>query len=140
MNTNRNKIGTGIATFLAGTVAIFPTLAADADHGSSADHNKRSKPSVLVGAANPKRWEPCPAVDTEPACEIVHLSSESSSHGSQVARDPDAADDSVVSIGDAKDRPGYEAVDSAYRTTDWVDDIGIGCRRVPWPRIVICPE
>ena len=29
--------------------------------------------------------------------------------------------------------------DDAGKAADWVDSIGINCRRVPWPEIVACP-
>jgi hypothetical protein len=109
MNTKRT-IGSWIAALAVGS-AVMGTSAA-------------------VAANGPQRWDICPAIDTVPLCEIVRLPGRSGAAGSDVAYVPVDADRIDDSTGDAND---------AGKAADWVDSIGINCRRVPWPEIVACP-
>jgi hypothetical protein len=95
--------------------------------------------SSAVGADSPQRWDPCPAADTVPVCEIVRTPGRSGSDGSEVAVRPAPADRSAVWTGDAKDHPGYGPVNPPDIHTEWVGSVGVGCRRVPWPQVIACP-
>ena len=87
--------------------------------------------SATVGATSPQRWDSCPAIDTVPLCEIVRPPGRSGAAGSNVAYVPVDADATTDATGSANE---------AGRVTDWVESIGIGCRRVPWTEIVACPD
>ena len=119
MNTNHKIIGSALAVLAASTAMIAT--------------------STTVGAHSPQRWDICPAADTVPLCEIVRPSNPSGSAGSKVAA-LRPVDGTAVWTGDTKDHPGYGPVNPADNATDWVDSIGVGCRRVPWPQLVACPE
>lgn len=111
MNTKRTVIGSWIAALAVGSAMT----------GTSA----------TVGATGPQRWDICPAIDTVPRCEIVWSAGRSGAAGSHVTYVPVDADATTDATGHA---------DEAGRITDWVDSIGIGCRRVPWSQIVACPD
>jgi hypothetical protein len=127
------KLGTGIATLITGSLLILTPLDSVAANQLAPDGNKKPKPAIVVEL-------PCPAADTTPACEIVRRPHNPRSDGSQDERRPIPADSTDVRTGNTKDHPGYGPSTRQTTPTDWVDNIGIGCRRVPWPQIVACPD
>jgi hypothetical protein len=138
MTTTHHKIGTVIAALVTGTLAIFPALETNAANRPTPAHNRTPRPAVVHSS---HLWQdPCPAVDTVPICDIAGSLDRSGSDGSKVAIRPAPAEANTVWIGDAKDHPGYGPVNPAATTSDWVDSIGLDCRRVPWPQIVECPD
>jgi hypothetical protein len=111
-----SRVGAGVAAVIAGGLLI----------GAPAP----------VGAASLQASPSCPAIDTEPLCELRVSADDAAGSGVDVALVPNR--DTATWTGDAKDHPGYGPVDPGDSTSELVDDIGAGCARQPGP-VIACP-
>jgi hypothetical protein len=95
--SNGNGLKTGIAA-VVGTAMLVVT-------------------PTTSSASSPEGWDICPAIDTQPICEIVHPRNQPGSDGTAVTNRPTTGD-ATIWTGDTKDHPDDE---HATGTAELVD-------------------
>jgi hypothetical protein len=98
MNTNHHIISTAVSAIAAASAII-------------------ATPTAL-GAQTPGRWEPCPAIDTEPICDIVRLRNQPDSDGTAVTNRP-TTDDATTSETASDTTPETAAVEILPPDEPW---------------------
>lgn len=134
MHATHYRFGVGIAGLIAGTLSIVPALEVDAYKGPTADNHNAGLPLNFP--------LPCPAIDTEPVCALVHQRNSSDSDGSRATR-PQTVSTTVSSANSdcvppdgshtAGDGAGCARAGATHRDN-------IECTARPWLLVLACPD
>jgi hypothetical protein len=93
--SNGNGLKTGIAAVI-GTAMLVVT-------------------PTTSSASSQEGWDICPAIDTQPICEIVHPRNQPGSDGTAVTNRPTTDDATTIWTGDTKDHPDFGPVNRVDR-------------------------